>query len=161
MEVDQFAGVFQLLDKRLKMDVLKVFFQDIPIPERYGIFRIIYADMEYNFINIDQNFLIQCLHDRFKSVEHKKAIQQLKQTIHSDIITIYRGEGRESSPSDEAYSWTLSETVADYFANRFKPKGKVYEAKVRVEDVIDYITHRDEEEILVTPSCVRDVKEKK
>ena len=70
-----------------------------------------------------------------------------------------RGEGDKSTSYTEAYSWTISKEIADFFAHRFDSDGIIYKAKVRQQDILDYINDRNEQEILVFPENVYEVKE--
>lgn len=62
------------------------------------------------------------------------------------ILTIYRGQGEKSTSIDKTFSWTLSKTTAKRFADFCK--GSLYQAKVKVDDIIDYL-QGGEKEVLV------------
>jgi len=73
-------------------------------------------------------------------------------------ITIYRGEGSESTPYRESLSWTTDLGRALFFAAwRENDDVRVYEGKVRKADVIEYITDRKESEIITLPQKVQNV----
>jgi hypothetical protein len=75
--------------------------------------------------------------------------------------TIYRGT---SGRGDETgISWTLSLDKARWFARRFAildstGLGRVYRATVQASDVLAYLTGRNEEEIIVDPTMLKDVQ---
>lgn len=86
-----------------------------------------------------------------------------KSKIDKDIngyVTIYRGEGGESSPLDKAYSWTLDKDKAEWFADRFDIEnvGLVYRGKVHIDNIKAYFEDRGEEEVIVSPEDVVDVQ---
>lgn len=67
----------------------------------------------------------------------------------SGIVTIYRGVGSEEYR--DGISWTLDKNKAKWFATRFTQEGVVYSATVKSENILYYITDRNEEEIIVDP----------
>lgn len=149
LEENDFDTFISVLDKRLKLDAFKVFYEDIPSGQRYDIFREMYARLEYGFAN-EKDFLESCFKDRFSSQKWNEAMLKLWLNSSSkSSISIYRGEGTKSTPYEDAFSWTLDKKVAEFFANRFDANGVVYKASVKFDDVIDYIEHRNEQEILV------------
>ena len=156
----QYSQLFSMMDKRIKMPIFQIMHKYIPKEKRYGIFRTIYASMEYNFADIDPEFLEVCFQDRLHSSEHHAAMEELKTKTDGEYITIYRGECSKSTPKEEALSWTLDRKVAEFFANRFSGGGFVHQASVPIDSVLDYITHRNEEEILVFPEHVQHASDK-
>jgi hypothetical protein len=71
-------------------------------------------------------------------------------------LTVYRGTFGDD-PSG-GISWTLSSERAHWFARRLGPGGAVWSATVDADDVLGYFTDRKEEEIIVDPSALRDVR---
>lgn len=146
---NKFNSFISFVDKRMKMNALEIFYEDIPSVERYDVFREVYARIEYNFQD-HREFIINCFKDRFCSQDWNSAkINLFKETKGNRTITIYRGEGSKSSDIKNAFSWTLDKSVAEFFAKRFDSDGVVYKANISFDDVIDYIEHRNEKEILV------------
>lgn len=72
----------------------------------------------------------------------------------SDQITVYRGI--QPNESVNGFSWSLCRETADWFAQRFEPKGNVYSITVDKKDVIAYINTRDEKEIVVDYTKIKD-----
>ena len=69
-----------------------------------------------------------------------------------EMLTVYRGEGSESTDYREAFSWTLDINKAYFFASwRGGEKARIVKAQVRKADVVEYLTDRNESEILVFP----------
>lgn len=70
-------------------------------------------------------------------------------------ITVYRGiRGRGSL---EALSWTLDVEKAEWFAKRWNKGGKVYSAKAKREDVLAVFTSRNEDEIVVDYTKLKNI----
>jgi len=85
-----------------------------------------------------------------KTAEKSKDIAELKENFSDEILTIYRGQASKSTPYDEALSWTLNKDVALFFANRFDSEDcKILESRVHIDNVIAYISDREEFEVLV------------
>lgn len=155
---DDFDSFISFLDKRMKLDALKVFYEYIPSNERYDIFREVYTRMEYNFQD-DREFIINCFKDRFGSQEWNKGMLELYLKYNGQkSLTIYRGEGKKSTVYHEAFSWTLDKKVAEFFANRFNGDGDIYVANVEFDKVVDFITYRNENEIIVMAEDLTGVK---
>lgn len=64
-----------------------------------------------------------------------------------DELIVYRGV--KSKGKVQALSWTLSKKKAEWFANRFKADGTVYQAKIRKQYVLAYFNCRSEQEIVL------------
>ncbi len=73
-----------------------------------------------------------------------------------DPLPIFRGV---ADPGHwRGLSWTLDRDKAAYFATRFGEDGFVVSGTTNKDDVWAYITERREEEIVVSPKMVRDVR---
>ena len=85
-----------------------------------------------------------------KTAKKSKDIAKLKENYHDEILTIYRGQASKSTSYEEALSWTLDKNVALFFANRFdSDDSKILKSRVHINDVIAYISDREEFEVLV------------
>ena len=74
-----------------------------------------------------------------------------------EMLTVYRGEGSESTDYQEAFSWTLDINKAYFFASwRGGEKARIVKAQIRKADVVEYLTDRNESEILVFPGEIDD-----
>jgi hypothetical protein len=71
---------------------------------------------------------------------------------------IYRGAGERSQDPRSALSWTTSMHVATWFASRFGSQGVVFSGIVKKDDVIAYFNRRGEDEIIVFPETIFDVR---
>ena len=68
--------------------------------------------------------------------------------MYEGMFFIYHGINHIYNPNDD-YSWTLDKKVAEFFAYRFKGKGEVVTKLIHYNDAIDYLTSRNEKEILI------------
>ena len=75
----------------------------------------------------------------------------------SDEIEIYRGVTEKNKDNILAMSWTMKQETAEWFATRFKGKGKVYRAKIRKEDILAVFLGRNESEVIVDPKNLKEI----
>lgn len=130
-------------------------YKKIAKEDRYEAFKNMYVYCNYGFELFDKDVLSEM----FSLAENQEAVLKLKENgiSDSDYLTIYRGMGERSTRLENAYSWTLSLETAQRFAHHFS-EGQVYKGRVKVEDILDYITERNEEEIWVTFSSIEDIE---
>lgn len=77
-----------------------------------------------------------------------------------EVLTVYRG--CENIDGLNGMSWTLSEDIAQFFANRYfkrSQNGTIYQAKINKTDVICYINDREEQEIIVDYRKLYDIEQ--
>lgn len=80
-----------------------------------------------------------------------------KFNIKEDMLTIYRGFRERGA--QKGISWTLSKEKAEWFAKRFEPeKAKIAEMKIDKKDVVCFIKQRGEEEIIIHPKLLKNLK---
>lgn len=116
----------------------------------YSLFIELYIHNEYNFSQLSRNILYEIFQQ-----PHKKVGQEYIDTL-PNTVTIYRGEGDESTPIDKALSWTLSKNIAIFFACKNSNEyAKIYTGEVKREAILDYLDYRSEKEILVFPENVK------
>lgn len=90
--------------------------------------------------------------------EKQKKHTESKLAAFDDVISIYRGEGSQSTPYQRAISWTTDINQAYFFAGwRGGESARIISAKVRKPDVLEYISDRGESEIIVLPAKVTDI----
>jgi len=145
----QYEKIFTFIDKPLRFMFYESLFDKIPDDQKYSIFKFVYTSSEYGFNQLSRDLLDKIF----------KYNTAPKEWFRKNVITIYRGEGDKSTSYTEACSWTISKEIADFFAHRFDSDGIIYKAKVRQQDILDYINDRNEQEILVFPENVYDVEE--
>lgn len=96
----------------------------------------------------------------------KRAIPQLMMDEHEmgiynsldDIVTIYRGITINDKKYIRGMSWTLNEEVAEKFAERFEIGGAVYKARISKKDIFAFFDGRNEQEIVVDSSKLRQIQ---
>jgi hypothetical protein len=149
---NDYRFIFSFIDKRISFHLFQINFYLIPKEQRYEIFRYIYTKVEYDFDKLKPEFLKEVFALREFSEDHKRNMLDLKSKSEPDgSFIIFRGECSKSSSIEKAWSWTLSYETALFFATRFNKGGIIYQSKVSYEDISDYLTGRDEEEILINP----------
>lgn len=114
----------------------------------FEVFKDIYISIDFGFSNCDEE-MIQYVFSKAP-----------KYSNDTDEITVYRGEGSESVSLELSHSWTTKYPTALFFAARYSYNDcKIYSAKIRKCDIIDFITDRNEEEVLCNYKDLKDVKE--
>ncbi|HEO2443504.1 hypothetical protein ACJJTF_20210 (plasmid) [Bacillus velezensis] len=145
-----FKQLLFINDKAVGFLLFEFHYDQIPLEDRKALFIHVYSRSEYGFSELDVEMVEEIL--LLPTPEEFK----LPSNVGSEVLTIYRGQGSKSTHYDEALSWTLSEEVAHFFANRFSDNGAVYRGKVKRENVKGYIER--EEEVLVFPESVFDIE---
>ena len=75
-----------------------------------------------------------------------------------DNVEIYRGTQSQKAKI-RAFSWTLKKETAEWFANRWKLKGKLYKAKIPKSAIYFYSNNRKECEVVLNPRKLRFIEE--
>lgn len=155
-----FSSFFSQVESQFGFDVFFTHIEDIAEEHRYPIFKKLYTRNEYGFQEIEPE-TIRELFALNADTSFKKELP-----VEPDgFVTIYRGMQGDSASPEEAYSWTLEFEVAKYFATRFNStECSIYQARINPDNIVDYITdghigNRGEEEILLLPEHLVDVKD--
>ena len=110
------------------------------------------------FPNVDDNITAPEFVKIFRRADKTLLMDEGEQKQYSALpekITVYRGiRGRGTL---KALSWTTDIEQAEWFAKRWDKKGKVYSATVRKEDVLAYFCSRNEAEVVVDYTKLKDV----
>jgi hypothetical protein len=147
LQKQEYLSMFCLMEKGLRIQYLNEWYFDIPEQQRLEVFNTVYSSSEYGF-EIDEEILMNI-----------KELFALQKNDLPEELTLYRGETSRSTHYTDALSWSLKKKTAEFFARRFKSEGTIYACKVKKEDIINYITDRDEDEILVSSDYIYDVNE--
>lgn len=149
-----FSRILDLSDTIGRPLVFEYFFHHMPEEKKYELFIDLYVLQEYGFAYYDPAIVKELLEKQPKELRGKAQEAVLKESgvKEGEFITIYRGMGSASTPVEHAMSWTLSEQVAHFFANRLGNGGYIVEAQIKISDVIDYIDRRNEKEVIVLPN---------
>lgn len=122
--------------------------------DRLWIFRDSYISADFGFSNIELNEVIKL---------YKNYTPELPEDIRNeDMITVYRGGTNNGVFYGKALSWTLSFEKAEWFANRDPLDAIVrYVAKAKIDrkHIFDYVNDRNEEEVLLNPKHLTDIKQ--
>ncbi|WCF11649.1 metal-dependent phosphohydrolase (plasmid) [Paenibacillus thiaminolyticus] len=153
-----YSSIFSFLDKKPLLMIFLKYFNDIPMEQRYDVFRAIYHRLEYGFHMINDEVWDQLSVLRQYSDNWKVSLGLLHKE-HGEEIRIYRGSNSKSAPLNKAWSWTTSKEVAQFFATRFSSNGVIYETSIPINKVFDYLPNRGEAEILVSPQHIDLVQE--
>lgn len=145
-EKNDYLSLIGLIDKILRIEYLNKFYKDFPKNDLEDIFKYIYSSSEYGFEKININTLeyIKCQLNEFSD--------------NDEYIEIYRGQGDKSLPHNIALSWTTNIKVAKFFADRFNSNGNILKGKILKKDIITFIDDREENEVVVMPNKVFNVK---
>jgi hypothetical protein len=149
-----YERLFSRIDKKILIPTFIKMYKSIPDNKKYDVFIDLYVRSEYGFSSFPKDIIIDCFKLRTKSTEWKKRMTKLKSVLKSKdkTITVYRGMNRESAKQEYAFSWTLDEATAQFFADRFeKGKGKIITRDVDLSEIIDYLEDRGEAEIIILP----------
>jgi hypothetical protein len=148
-----FFKIFALIDDRISLPTYEQLFDLIPDNEKFEIFLNVYSHVDYGFSR-SKEFMKKVF--AYKPKEIDKDL--IKRAIN-DKVTIYRGENTESTPYNEAYSWSLNLSTAALIAFRFGVEGKIYQAKADINDILAYLENRSEDEVIIEPEKVKEVEE--
>lgn len=152
----EFESLFSFIDTRILFKVYKDLFEQIPNEKKFDIFIDVYVLAEYGFGEfLDRNFIEEVL--KYKN-NNRHNIENIRK--HNKYINIYRGSASNSSKIEDAYSWTTNINTALFFATRFNQTddSSLYKASVHMDDIIDYIEDRGENEVLVFYDKLKDVE---
>lgn len=148
--------VFALADKKVIIPMFIEYFDKIPDNKKYDVFTDLYVRSEYGFGMFPKKIIDKLISVRSLSSDWKKRLEELKKKMKLNddgTVTIYRGENTESAKVEQAYSWTLSQKTAKFFADRFnKGKGKVLRRNIDPKQILDFLDYRGESEILIDPT---------
>lgn len=154
IEKCEYSFVVTALNDRMRMEYLTMLI-DRDIPNPYESFCSIYQTCDYGCSALG--------HERMRKLLDNKpqaAVEQTKEKVSelSPVVTIFRGVGSKSASLDKTFSWSTKSQYAVFFATRMETENaKVYIAKVKREDIIEYFPDY-ESECWVFPENVFDVQ---
>lgn len=119
-------------------------YKDFPEDRVSNIWADIYMQLDYGFSAWNPE-VIQYVMARSKRKPGK------------NLVRIYRGEGTKSTPVKKAYSWTTNINIALWFACMGQGM-RVWQADVKQEDIAFFISGRDEDEVVVAPKKIQNLK---
>ena len=150
-----YEALFSRMDKKILIPTFVKMYKEIPDNQKYDIFTDLYVRSEYGFQMFPIEIIKDCFNKRATSKDHNERMEELKKDMKLNddgTVTVYRGENTKSAKSDDAFSWTLTKKTAKFFAERFsKGTGKINEKKIDPKEIIDYLPHRGESEVILFP----------
>ena len=159
--IDQAESVFQIccmMNKPYLLTFLKYAQPHIEQKEFAQLLGLCWMQTEgpNQDVNVSQKEFVEMFQkasaeDLMNLDEHRKLAEL------SDEIEIYRGVTEKNKDNILAMSWTMKQETAEWFAKRFKGKGKVYRAKIRKEDILAVFLGRNESEIIVDPKNLKEI----
>lgn len=157
MEKEDYETIISLIDNRLRIMAVNKLYDIIPDNQKFTWMMEVYTLEDYGFTAFS-NGLIEDAFSKRTEKQKRMLMKKLARVSDEEVLTIYRGQGTESTPLEQTYSWTLSYDVACRFANNFGLEGEVFAAKVNKTDVVDYVTDRKEEEIIARPANIQEIQ---
>jgi hypothetical protein len=155
ISISDFESLLIYIDSKYRFWVFMEILPRVPEEMVYSLFRKVYTEGYSGFDESDWEQARKIL----KTNKDRTVIEPLK-TDEEGYVTIYRGVGSKSSPLDKTFSWTISLNVAIKFAMMYGSlSGQVYKAKVKKENIHDFLQERDEEEVLIFPENVVDIED--
>lgn len=148
---NDYESLFNLIDKPFLIPTFIEMYQEIPKELVYDIFIHLYSRSEYGFEKLPKEILLDLKNKSVYSKERGERMEVLKKKLKKEKFLVYRGEGTLSTSTNSALSWTLSRKTAEWFAKRFRSKGRIARKSIAFDDVLDYLNDRSEQEILIIP----------
>ncbi len=137
-------------------------YNDIPVSCR----RILMLEEIYHHSEVDYPDMLQCLKKyitedetaELKAQRISEAKEYLGGAIDADgKVLLYRGISEGRVMPDYSVCWTLSERVAENYADGGEfGAGKIIQAKFDIEDILYCTDNYDEYEVFVIPRCVKE-----
>ena len=154
-EKGDYEQYFLYFDKHYVLEAMLERWNELLDKYKYEIFCSVYSRIENGFDTIPDEIF--------------EEVAWLRPELPAELLEkirdgkIYRGDVKERDHPIESTSWTISLKVAEFFSNRFantfEQTPVVWCGKVDPENVLAYITDRDEEEIVVKRGTVTDILE--
>ncbi|WP_324823504.1 hypothetical protein [Sinanaerobacter sp. ZZT-01] len=149
---DYLGSILSLTDS-MKIEYFNMLIEKGTVEGLYTLFFSVYTSADFGFKGISPENFELIVSTKTKS-DMKKTENQLKDL--PETLTIYRGEGSQSTPTNKAYSWTLDINMANFFACRLSmDEAQIITARVNKDKVVDcFIKDSNEKEVIVRPSDI-------
>ena len=159
--IDQAASVFQIccmLNKPYRLAFLKYAQPHIEKKEFAQLLGLCWIQTEApnQDVNVSQKEFVEMFQEAsaedLMNLDERRKLAELP-----DELTVYRGVTEKNKDNILAMSWTMKQKTAEWFANRFEGRGKVYQAKVRKEDILAVFLGRNESEVIIDPKNLKEL----
>ena len=142
-----------IVEGAFDMLILQDLFDSLEGSEKYRLLKEKYTDVDYGHDLITREMWEEAILTR--SPDDVSKIPG-----YFDTLTVYRGNSSQSTPPEQAMSWTVDFKVALGFATRLTgSEATIYEATIKRKDIIDYYDGRKEKEIICFPENLRKIKQ--
>ncbi|KUG03456.1 hypothetical protein ASZ90_019139 [hydrocarbon metagenome] len=144
-----FKTLFYIVDKRIALLAYEKLFNHIPDQDKYETFWFVYSRCGLGLDDFPEEYIRKIMAYRNGPLDLPG---------DDEYVTIYRGQGEAASPPAQIeHSWTLDINTAIRYAVQSTGEGQVYKALIRKRDAAAYIKRKNEKEIVVFPSLLKDV----
>lgn len=154
---DYLGSILSLTDS-MKIEYFNMLVDKKGIVENlYDLFFSVYTSSDFGFKDISPETFELIVSSKTKK-DKLKTQKQLKDL--PETLTIYRGEGSQSTATNKAYSWTLDINMANFFACRLgMEEAQIITARVNKDKIVEcFIKDSNEQEIIVRPSDIEIVE---
>ncbi len=149
---DNWSMAFVLMDKRISMANFILLNDQVPKNQLIDVFAEVWVRAESGFDMFDSDMIREIYAKGEPTERFLEAKAYLTSVADGEgFLTVYRGV---NDTTEDALSWSLKKDVAEWFSNRFSRSGTLQQAKVHVDNVIDYFDFRNEYEVLVFPEDI-------
>ena len=145
--------VYHLITKSYLLAFLKFVKAYLSVEDFSKLFANTWVRTEYP--NLDPNFSQKELLQLFRQSKQEELMTEEElETLRKlpDTVLIFRGVTTYNANKVKALSWTLDQTIAKWFANRFGENGTVYRAEISKENILALFQGRGENEVIVDPN---------
>lgn len=127
----------------LNLDFFLTNYDKFNLEQKRYMFDYLYQGLETDFDKFTVDIVKEC------SVLSKEDRETLQEFCNEDNeLIIYRGINDLSTHIENAYSWTLSKKIAQFFASRLQTgTGRILKGKINLDNVIGYKDDGEEEVI--------------
>jgi len=150
LDRNDFKTLFYIIDKRLAVQAFFSLYDTIPDDEKYDIFWFMYSCCNLKISDFAETFIKDIISYRNTPINIEPQ--------GDGYITVYRGHGYKPTPVTEEHSWTLDINTAIRYTTGIGLEGTLYKAKVHSNDILAYIKRKNEKEIVVFPSSLKEVQ---
>lgn len=154
-------NIFKILahsEDSAKIMLFNKLYWHVSAQDRYKAWVEVYQFLDYGHIEINKKITEDAISNQ--PTQYRNEIRKkLDKCFEDDFISIYRGVGKVSVEASTSMSWTTSLSIASFFASRYEIGGKVFQAKIHKDHIIDFLRNRGEEEVIVLPEHLKEVKE--
>jgi hypothetical protein len=148
--------IFVFINKPYRLPLLMIIQNLLEQKELSELMRWIWTSTEFPHQNRRRELV-----ELFKKVDKKILMtkrEQEKMDTLPETIKVYRGVWGKKI-TRKGLSWTLNKDTAKWFSKRFAQKGRVFEANISKEHIFLYTNDRNEEEIVLNPYELKNLKE--